>query len=77
MTAIVIYFQVIRENEITTNKLLNVLMKLLGLGVIIIILITIISIIFNMVLGFGEFVITFGIIALIIFFIIKDLTGWF
>lgn len=57
------------------NKALNVLMKLLVLGVIINVLITIISIIFNMVLGFGEFILTFGIIALIIFFIIKKFKG--
>lgn len=60
------------------NKVLNVLIKLLWLGVIISILIAIIaiiSIIFNMVLGFGEFVLTFGIIALIIFFIIKKFKG--
>ena len=57
------------------NKVLNVLIKLLWLGVTISILIAIISIIFNMVLGFGEFVLTFGIIALIFFFVIKKFKG--
>ena len=55
--------------------MLNILMKLLWLGVIISILIAIVSIIFSMVLGFGEFVLTFGVIALIIFFVIKKFKG--
>ena len=57
------------------NKVLNVLINLLVLGVIIAVLISIISIIFSMVLGVGEFVLTFGVIALIIFFIIKKFKG--
>ncbi len=57
------------------NKVLNVLINLLVLGVIISILIAIVSIIFSMVLGFGEFVLTFGVIALIIFFVIKKFKG--